>query len=184
MAYSWNRRFPFTYRDGWTVSRTCGQKFSGISSGFMCGVMSMPMTYSYGSRHQCIFIKKWWQHTLLSGWLSATSIAQEAAPYPQSRTFPTFVTGGNISLPSKTIFRSWCWAVSRSISSCLVLSVRPRNEHDACCIRLPHLQVQDGWNCRRNIFGNLVHGLLWVASIGLQHLRCLPADLCCKYTLR
>lgn len=62
-------------------------------------------------------------HTVLLGWLSATSNAHEPAPYPQSRTSLTQFTGGNINFPSNTMSNSLCCALSLSFSSCLCLSL-------------------------------------------------------------
>lgn len=55
--------------------------------------------------------------TSLSGNCSATSVAQDADPYPQSRTFFKRASGGNTSRPSKVLFRTLCWIPSLSSSS-------------------------------------------------------------------
>jgi len=48
---------------------------------------------------------------------SATSIAQAAEPYPQSRIRRGLVNGGNRSLPSKTLLRTLCIICNLSCSS-------------------------------------------------------------------
>jgi hypothetical protein len=51
------------------------------------------------------------------GYCSATSTAHDADPCPQSRILLGLLTGGNTSRSSKTMERSLCWRVRRSISS-------------------------------------------------------------------
>ncbi len=96
--------------------------------------------------------------TLQLGWVSATSIAQEAVPYPQSNTSLSLASGGKMSLPSKTIFKIWCWSVSRSISSCWSLSLIPVLVENWQCSCPPHPLVPCEQNCRLSISGSLAHG--------------------------
>lgn len=73
-----------------------------------------------------------------SGCCSATSTAQEAAPYPQSRTFLTVWMGGKISRPSNTMSSTRCCDMRRSASSCFYVSERPISVHHRSSPHLIH----------------------------------------------